>query len=119
MAMKKPAWIKDKEIADDFEVVVAPKWDDYKDFNMDDGCYILLKVLWDKHLISVAICDYKHVIRAEFQGTRAQDIWTAIFKYEEKKKLKWFNRKDHIAYLGKELKKAEIALAVGFEYLQE
>ena len=42
-----------------------------------------------------------------------------VFNYEEKNNLKWFNRKDHAAYLGKELKKAEIALILGTEYYQE
>ena len=117
--MERPAWVKDKNIADDFEVIEAQKWDDYKDFRMDNGCYVLIKMHWDLHKIGAAICDYKHTILKEFRGTRAQDIWNAILGYEEKNNLKWFNRKDHIAYLGKELKKAEIALAMGFEYVQE
>jgi len=119
MSMEKPAWIKDKKTADDFEVINCPKWDDYKDFKMDSGCYTLIKVHWDTHLMEVAVCDYNHTILKSFRGTRAQDIWTAIFNYEEKNNLKWFTRKDHAAYLGKELKKAEISLAVGFEYVQE
>jgi len=117
--MEKPSWVKDKTLAKDFETIEASRWDDYKDFQLDDGCYVLIKVLWDSHQISVAICDYKHTLLKEFRGTRAQDIWSAIFSYEQKNKLAWFKRKDHIAYLGKELKKAEIARALGYEYVQE
>jgi len=117
--MDRPAWVKDKKLADDFEVIETHSWDDYKDFKLDSGCYLLIRVYRDRPSIGVAISDYEHVILKEFRGTRAQDIWNAIFTYEEKHDLKWFTRKDHIAYLGKELKKAEIALALGTEYVQD
>lgn len=119
MEKERPSWVKDKILAKDFEVIECHSLDPYKDFKTDLGCYVLIKVLFDKLQISVAICNYKHEILKEFRGKRAQDIWSSIFNYEEKNGLKWFNRKDHIAYLGKELKKAEIALILGTEYYQE
>ncbi|MBS3064459.1 MAG: DUF4346 domain-containing protein [DPANN group archaeon] len=84
----KPEWIKDKKIAQDFEIFDVPKWDDYKDFKTDMGCYVLIKVYRDRHEIGVAI-------------------------------LNWFGRLDHAAYIGKELKKAEMCLALGSDYYQE
>ena len=48
-----------------------------------------------------------------------RSIYNAIFTYSEKNKKGWFTRLDHAAYLGKELKKAEIALATGTDYVQE
>ena len=114
---EKPDWIKDKKVAPDFEVIRVKQWDDYKDFKTDQGCYVLIKIYRDKHEIGVAVCDYKHTILKEFRGRRAQDIYTAIFVHSEK--LNWFNRLDHAAYLGKELKKAEICLALGCDYYQE
>ncbi len=117
--MERPAWVKDKKVAETFEIITCKPWDDYKDFKMDSGCYVLIKVYSDKHAIGVAVCDYTHTILKEFRGSRAQDIWSAIFEYEEKNNLKWFTKKDHSAYLGKELKKAEIALAMGCQYIQE
>ncbi len=119
MAIDKPDWIKSKNVADDFEVIQVPKWDDYKDFKTDAGCYALVRIYWDKYEIGVAICDYKHTILKEFRGRRPQDIYVAIFNYMEKHNLKWFNRLDHAAYLGKELKKAEICMSIGTEYVQE
>ncbi|MBI4155065.1 DUF4346 domain-containing protein [Candidatus Woesearchaeota archaeon] len=116
---ERPNWVKDKTYAKDFEIIECPSLDPYKDFKTDLGCYILIKVMFDTSQISVAICNYKHEILKEFRGKKAQDIWSTIFDYEEKNNLKWFNRKDHIAYLGKELKKAEIALALGTTYYQE
>ena len=119
MPIDKPNWIKDKKVADDFEVIQSKKWDDYKDFRMDDGCYVLIKIHWDTYEIGVAVCDYNHVIQKEFRGRRPQDIWHAIFGYMEVHKKTWFKKLDHAAYLGKELKKAEICMSIGTEYVQE
>ena len=116
---ERPAWVKDKKVADDFEVIDVPKWDDYKDFKTDMGSYVLIKIYRDRHEIGVAVCDYQHTILKEFRGRRAQDIYVAIFNFQETNKLGWFNRFDHAAYVGKELKKAEICLALGSDYYQE
>ena len=117
--MEKPKWVKKQKQAKDFEVINADKYDDYKDFRIDKGCYVLIRVYSDTHEIGVGICDYNHAILKEFRGTRAQDLYTTIFDYSEKHKKSWFNRLEHVAYLGKELKKAEICLAMGNEYVQE
>ncbi len=117
----KPHWVKDPKTGKEHEVIEASRWDDYKDFRLEPtGYYVLIKILWDRGQISVAICNKNNEIEKEFRGRRPQDIWSAIFNYEEKNKVQWFTRKDHIAYLGKELKKAEIALAIGNSaYYQE
>ena len=117
----KPHWVKDPKTGKEHEVIDAARWDDYKDFRLEPtGYYDVIKVLWDRGQISVAICNKNNEIEKEFRGRRPQDIWSAIFNYEEKNKVQWFTRKDHIAYLGKELKKAEIALAIGNSaYYQE
>ena len=116
---EKPAWIKDKNVASEFEIFEVDRWDDYKDFKTDDGCYVLVKIYRDRHEIGVAVCNYQHQILKEFRGRRAQDIYISIFKYSEDNKLNWFKRLDHAAYLGKELKKAEVCLAIGCDYYQE
>ena len=115
-----PAWVKDKKVADDFEVIEVPRWDDIKDFIFDkEGCYVLIKVYRESHDIGVAVCNQEHVILKEFRGRRAQDIYSAIFKFDREHKLGWFNVMDHAAYLGKELKKAEMCLVLGCDYYQE
>jgi len=119
MPIDKPAWVKDKKTADDFEVIRANPYDDYKDHRNDNGCYVLIKLYWDTHEVGAAVCDYKHTILKEFRGKRAQDIYVAMFKFDEQHNKKWFTVPDHIAYIGKELKKAEICLALGTEYVQE
>ena len=116
----KPAWVKDKKVAEDFEIFKVPEMDDLKDFIFDkDGCYVLIKIYRETHDIGVAICNQEHTILKEFRGRRAQDIYHAIFNYDKENNLNWFNILDHAAYLGKELKKAEIALVLGNDYYQE
>lgn len=115
----RPSWVKDKNVAEDFEVIQCKKADLYKDFSTDKGCYILIKVYRDTLEIGVAVCDYNNVILKEFRGTKAQDIYNEIFRYEKENNKKWFNFPEHIAYLGKELKKAEFCLVLGCDYYQE
>ena len=70
--------------------------------------------------IEVAVCDKRHVIVKVFRGAKAQDVYEGIFQYEKKHSLTWFKSKGHCAYIGKELKKAELALALGQNnYFQE
>tara|TARA_Y100000310_G_scaffold296878_1_gene329494 strand:+ start:30 stop:395 length:366 start_codon:yes stop_codon:yes gene_type:complete len=117
---KRPAWVKDKNLHKDFEIIKCKSYDDYKDHDNDDSSYILIKVDFEHYQIEVAICNYEHEILKVFTGKRPQDIYDSIFKYEKENNLEWFTNKQHIAYLGKELKKAEISLALGNKgYYQE
>ncbi len=115
----KPSWIKEKKVSPDFEIIKCKEIESHKDFKMDKGCYVLIQIYRNTAEIGVAICSYKHKILKEFRGKRAKDIYHSIFKYNEKNKKRWFKRLDHAAYLGEELKKAEISLASGTEYYQE
>lgn len=110
---QRPKWVKDKVLHKDFEVINCKSYDDYKDHKNDNACYILMRVDFEFYEIQVAICNYKHEILKVFKGKRPQDIYNVIFEYEKEHDLKWFTEKQHIAYLGKELKKAEISLALG------
>ena len=80
---------------------------------------MLIRCDVNEALIEVAICDKKHTITHAFRGGKAQDLYDAIFEYEKKHKLKWFSRKDHVAYLGRELKKCEFAILGKENYIQE
>lgn len=118
---ERPKWVKDKTQGKEYEVIQTKPYDDYKDFQMEPtGHYIVVKLLWDRNQISVLVCNKEHEVIKEFRGRRAQDIYHAIFSYEKEHQLEWFTLKGHIAYIGKELKKAEIALAMGNSgYFQE
>jgi hypothetical protein len=117
--MKPYVWHK-QSISPDFELINCPSYDPIKDFHRDPtGVYVLIRCDIENASIEVAVCDPKHTIIKAFRGQKAQDLYVTIFEYEKKHQLKWFSRKDHIAYLGKELKKAEYGLLGKENYLQE
>ena len=117
--MAKYVWHK-QSLAPDFELIDCPDYDDLKNFHRDPtGAYVLIRCDLNEASIEVAICDKKHILQKAFRGRKAQDLYYAIFEYEKKHRLKWFARKDHAAYLGKELKKAEFALLGKEIYVQE
>ncbi len=103
------------------ETIDCPEYDPYKDFRMEPtGHYVLIRVDFALIRIEVAICNKTQNIVKVFRGRKAQDIYSEIFKYEKEHKQGWFEEKTHIAYLGKELKKAELALVMGNSaYYQE
>ena len=103
------------------EIILCPPFDPYADFCRDpSGFYVLIRVSFEFYAIEVAVCDAKHKVVKTFRGRNAQDLYHHIFRYEKKHKLRWLTEKTHIAYLGKELKKAETALVMGHSsYFQE
>ena len=113
-------WSTQKE-APGCEIINCPEYDPYADFKRDPtGYYVLIKVNFATCRIEVAICNKEHLIEMIFTGRKAQDLYDEIFKYEKKNTKEWFKEKTHIAYLGKELKKAELALVLGNNaYFQE
>ena len=117
--MKSYVWHK-QSISPTLKIIDCPNYDPIKDFHRDPtGAYVLIRCDIPLSFIEVAICDKKHSITHAFRGKKAQDLYCTIFEYEKKHQLKWFNRKDHSAYLGKELKKAEHALLGKENYVQE
>jgi len=103
---------KSQTIASDFEQIQCPEYDKYKDFKMEpSGCYVLIRVTEEEPAqIECAICNKDHEIIKVFFGKIAQELYHSIFKYEREYGVEWFTDKDHIAYLGKEFKKAELVL---------
>lgn len=119
---KKVDYIWQKQsMAPHCETIDCSVYDDIKDFRRDpSGCYVLIRPDYAKKKIEVAICDKKHQIQMIFRGKKAQDLYEGIFQYEKKHSKRWFKSMGHAAYLGKELKKAEIAIHSGSEnYCQE
>ena len=112
---------KTQKLSDQCEIVQCSDYDNYKDFKRDPtGAYVLIKVNFTVSQIEVGVCDKDHAVVQIFRGRKSQDIYNAIFKYEKDHNVAWFKEKTHIAYLGKELKKAELALVMGNSaYFQE
>lgn len=83
----------------------------------ESGYYCLIKVDFSTRRIAVAIHDAYHNLHESFWGKQCQDVYCGVLGDPRAKE--WFLDMSHIAYLGKELKKAEIALATGGSYYQE
>lgn len=110
-----------QNLSENKDACECPEYDPYKDFKRDpSGFYVLIKVSFELARIEVGIFDKDHNVVETFRGRRSQDIYNTIFKYEKDHKCVWFKEKTHMAYLGKELKKAELALVMGNSgYFQE
>ena len=116
---KKYVWFK-QSMASNMEVIDCSIYNEIEDFHMDPSWfYVLIRINPQEDKIEVAICNKKHEIVKVFRGGKSQDLYYSIFEYEKKYNCEWFLRKDHVAYLGKELKKAELALLNKEDYLQE
>ncbi len=103
------------------EVIDCPVYDPIKDWVRDpSGFYVLIRADYEQGRIEVAVCDKDHLIVRVFRGVSPQDLYEGIFRYEKKHGLTWFSDKGHAAYLGKEMKKAALAIASGRrDYCQE
>ena len=113
-------WQK-QSISPKCEAIDCSVYDPIKDFRRDpSGFYVLIRLDLNAMKIEVAVCDKDHTVVQIFRGGKAQDVYEGIFRYEKQNRLEWFKDKGHAAYLGKELKKAELALALGQNnYFQE
>lgn len=117
--MSKYVWHK-QSIIPNLEMIDCFVYDDIKDFKIEpSGHYVLIRIDAAEGLIEAAVCNKKHVIIKVFRARRAQALYHGIFAYERRYRKKWFTSKDHIAYLGKEFNKAELALKKRTKYWQE
>ena len=117
--MKTPDLEKNKdmvglEVKEEKAKEVIAEYDDAKEFVIDDKGYFLIKLDKDKKNIEVAFCNEKNNIVLKVVGKKPIDIYQTIINKE-----KLPIRKDHAAYLGRELQKAFIALENNLEYVQD
>jgi hypothetical protein len=111
---------KKQTVHPDCKHAECPAHDPIRDWAPDpSGVYLLIRVDAEKRLIELALCDRDHRIFRTFTGRTPQDLYHEVFAEEKRSAASWFQSPAHIAYLGKELKKAELALEQGTDYLQE
>lgn len=92
--------------------------DPIRDFRRDpSGFYVLIRL--EPPLLAVAVCTLDHEIIAVFRGATARDVYTAILRHQESAGAGWLTSLEHVAYLGRELGRAEAALASGQAFVQE
>ncbi len=93
---------------------ILAEYDDQKEFILDDKGYFLIRLDRETKNIEVAFCNEKNKIVLKVVGKKPIDIYHTILTKEQLPV-----RKDHAAYLGRELQKAFIALENSVEYVQD
>ncbi|MBI2523138.1 DUF4346 domain-containing protein [Candidatus Woesearchaeota archaeon] len=89
-------------------------YDDKKEFVIDGKNYFLIRLDRENKNIEVGFCKDKNKIALKVVGKKPVDIYQTMINKE-----KLPIRKDHAAYLGRELQKAYIALKNNLEYVQD
>ena len=111
---KGKTWTKSITKAKDFKVTQCPEFNAIRDYRQDNASFLLIRVDREKGEIAVGVCNYNYELLEEFRGKSAQQIYFYMLNNRS-----YITKLDHAAYLGKELRKAEMALKKGEEYLQE
>ncbi|MBI2670938.1 DUF4346 domain-containing protein [Candidatus Woesearchaeota archaeon] len=110
-------WVAQKKQiihAKDFKIIQG-HYHEVRDFVLDKNGFFLIRVYNNTNEIGAAFVDNEtYEMKFEVRGKTAQEVYHVIFN-----ELNVNVRLDHAAYLGKELKKAEMALEKREEYLQE
>jgi len=102
------------DVTEDGVKEVAAEYDDEKEFVIDKKGYFLIKLDRKSKNIEVALCNEKNKIVLKVIGKKPIDIYQTILNKE-----KLDIRKDHAAYLGRELQKAYTALKFNIDYVQD
>jgi ferredoxin len=89
-------------------------YDDQKDFILDDKGYFLIRVNYNMKEIEVGFCNEKNNVVVKVVGKMPIGIYHTIAT-----KTNLELRKEHYAYLGRELEKAYHCLMTNLEYVQD
>ncbi len=93
---------------------IRAKYNDKKEFVIDPAGYFLIKTNLKTKDIEVGFCRESNIVALKVIGKNPLEIYQTIIN-KEKLEL----RRDHYAYLGRELQKAHIALQQNIEYVQD
>lgn len=110
---KKSDIVSNELIQDGVKTVIA-EYDDIKEFTIDTAGYFLIRLDRINKTIEVGFCNEKNKLVLKVTGKKPIDIYTTLLNKEQLP-----IRKDHAAYLGRELHKAYTALCNGLEYVQD
>tara|TARA_Y100000310_G_C20703195_1_gene832030 strand:- start:5432 stop:7633 length:2202 start_codon:yes stop_codon:yes gene_type:complete len=102
------------EVDEEDSKEIKAEYDDTKEFVIDKTGYFLIRLDGGNKNIEVAFCNEKNKVVLKVTGKKPIDIYQTILNKEG------INiRKDHAAYLGRELQKAYIALKYNIAYTQD
>ena len=102
------------KVEEDGAKELKDKYDDANEFVLDDAGYFLIRINREHMKIETAFCNEKNKIILKVARDKPIDIYQTIINKE-----KLPIRKDHCAYLGRELQKAYLALKNNLEYIQD
>ena len=102
------------KVSEDNIKEIKAEYDDNKEFVLDPEGYFLIRLNKEKKLIEVGFCNERNKLVLKIIGKKPIEIYQTIINKE-----KIPIRKDHCAYLGRELQKAYIALTNNLEYIQD
>lgn len=94
--------------------VIRAKYDDAKDFVLDPQGYFLIRVNHETKTIEAGFCNAKNTVVLTISGKKPIDIYHTLATSTHLEL-----RKEHYAYLGRELEKAYHCLLTGLEYVQD
>jgi len=100
------------EVSEESSKVIEASYDDSKEFVMDPKGYFLIRI--ENNKIEVAFLEKPNEVSLTVRGDNPLEIYQTIINKEGLE-----IRKDHYAYLGRELQKAYTALKEGIEYVQD
>jgi len=100
-------------INDKVKEIVA-HYNDEKEFVLDPKGYFLIRIDQTSKSIEVGFCNERNNIVLKVVGKKPIDIYQTIIN-----KVGLDIRKDHCAYLGRELQKAYIAIQKNIKYVQD
>lgn len=92
---------------------IAASYDSRKEFRLDPAGYFIIKVFYAKKIIGARFCTNDHLPRYDITGTNAEEIAQTIAR------MHLATAPGHFAYLGHELHKAEVALNLHLNFVQD
>lgn len=90
------------------------EYDDAKHFVLDPNGYFLIRVNYETNQLEAGFCKEKNNMILKVSGMKPIDVYHTIAT-----KTKLDLRKEHYAYLGRELEKAYHCLMTNLEYVQD
>lgn len=109
--MKRPSWVIKQE--GEPEKVIEASYDTRKEWCQDPVGYHIIKVFYDEGKIGVRFCTNDHKVKKDIVGANAEEIVQTIVRERLVGSLQ------HAAYLGHELHKAEVALKLRLNFVQD
>lgn len=109
--MSRPKWVIRQEGAP--EKIIEASYDTHQEWCQDSVGYHIIKVFYDEEKIGVRFFTNDHAPKVDVMGKDAEEIVQTIVRENLVGSLQ------HAAYLGHELHKAEVALRLRLNFVQD